>query len=189
MAIGESIYVFGEWFQLYFVENKGMAYGMSFGGEYGKLALSLLRIVAIGGIGYLIYKFSKERKPTLLLVSMSLIFAGAMGNVLDSAFYGLLFSQSSVFDIAQFMPAEGGYATFLHGSVVDMLYFPLFEGEFPSWLPIWGGDDFLFFRPVFNIADSSIFMGVMILIIFQNKFFGNVSIPNSNEEEAEEEKI
>lgn len=187
MSIGDSIYVFGEWFQLHFVENKGMAYGLEFGGDHGKLALSLLRIVAIIGIGYLIYRFSKEGKPTLLLVSMALIFAGAMGNIIDSAFYGLLFGNSEEFQVAQFMPAEGGYTTFLHGNVVDMLYFPLVNAEFPQWFPFWGGDDFLFFRPVFNIADSSIFIGVLILIIFQNKFFGAVSVPKVEEEE--EEKI
>lgn len=171
MLYDESIPIFGSWFNIHFIENPGMAFGLEFGGDWGKLALSLFRIVAISLIGVFLYKLIKKNANTGLIISISLILAGAVGNILDSAFYGLIFSESSYFEHATMFPAEGGYASFLHGKVVDMLYFPLFEGNFPSWMPFWGGEHFLFFRPIFNIADSSISIGVFIILLNQKRFF------------------
>jgi signal peptidase II len=172
MYIGQEYNIFGNWFIIHFTENEGMAFGMKFGGDYGKLILSLFRIVAVGAIGWYLYKLIKENTDKLYIICMSLIFAGAIGNILDSAFYGIIFSES-YFNIAQLFPAEGGYGSFLHGKVVDMFYFPIFTGQYPNWFPIWGGEDFIFFRPVFNVADSSISVGVVLLIIFQKRFFNN----------------
>ena len=172
MYIGQEYSVFGNWFIIHFTENEGMAFGMKFGGEYGKLMLSIFRIIAVGGIGWYLYKLIKENADKLFIISMSLIFAGAVGNIIDSVFYGLIFSES-YFNVAQFMPAEGGYGSFLHGKVVDMLYFPIISGNFPDWFPIWKGEEFLFFRPVFNIADSAISIGVVLLIIFQKRLKRN----------------
>lgn len=179
MYIGQEYSVFGNWFIIHFTENEGMAFGMKFGGEYGKLILSLFRIIAVGGIGWYLFKLIKENADKLYIICMSLIFAGAVGNIIDSVFYGLIFSES-YFNIAQFMPAEGGYAGLLHGKVVDMFYFPLFSGYYPDWFPLWGGEDFLFFRPVFNIADSAISIGVVLLIIFQKRFFNKENDKKEN---------
>jgi len=184
MTIGEEIPVFDSWFYLHFTENEGMAFGMTFGGESGKLALSLFRIVAIGAISWYLSDLIRKKANTGLIMSISLILAGATGNMIDSAFYGLTFSGSSYHTMATFLPEGGGYASFLHGKVVDMFYFPILEGHYPTWLPFWGGDDFVFFRPVFNIADSSITIGVLILLLFQRKFFMK---PIEKEEEQKEE--
>ncbi len=169
MQLGEEIPVLGKWFYIHFTENYGMAFGMQFGGEWGKIVLTLLRILACCAIAWFIYYLSKKKAPTGFIVSVSLILAGAMGNIIDSVFYGVLFSDS-MFQVASFMPAEGGYATFWHGRVVDMFYFPIIEGHFPQWFPIWKGEEFLFFRPVFNVADSSITIGVALIILFQKKY-------------------
>ncbi len=171
MTLGQEIHVFDDWFIIHFTENEGMAFGLQFGGPFGKLALSLFRILAIGAIGWYLYDLVRKKASTGLLVSISLILAGAIGNILDSAFYGLIFSRSTYHSVAQLFPEGGGYASFLHGRVVDMLYFPLLEGFYPKWVPIWGGQEYIFFRPVFNIADSSITIGVLLLILFQRKFF------------------
>jgi len=171
MTIGQEFHIFDNWFIIHFTENEGMAFGLSFGGEFGKLALSLFRIVAIIAIGWYLSGLIKKKAGTGVILSISLILAGAIGNILDSAFYGLIFSHSSYHTVATLFPEGGGYSTFLHGKVVDMLYFPLIEGHYPDWVPFWGGRDFIFFRPVFNIADSSITVGVFLLIIFQRKFF------------------
>jgi len=169
--MGESHAILGQWFFLHFTENEGMAFGMKLGGGNGKLLLSLFRIVAIAIITWWLYRVTRKGANNLLICCISLILAGAVGNVIDSAFYGLIFNESSYMNIASFLPEGGGYGTFLHGKVVDMLYFPIIESHFPSWMPIWGGEEFIFFRPVFNIADSSITTGVLILILFQKWVF------------------
>ncbi|HPB26404.1 MAG TPA: lipoprotein signal peptidase [Bacteroidales bacterium] len=170
--LGESVHVFGaDWFQILFIENYGMAFGMEFAGNYGKIALSIFRLIAICAIGWYIVYLAKKKAGTFLIVTISLIFAGAIGNIIDSAFYGLIFSESTPFDKALLFPDGGGYSTFLHGKVVDMLFFPLFTVELPSWFPFWGSQPFTFFEPVFNIADATITVGVFILLIFQKRLF------------------
>ncbi len=173
MEYGEYFNLLGfDWARIHFVENPGMAFGIELGGDYGKLALSLFRIGAVFFLIYYIGELIKMKVPFGLLVSFALILAGALGNILDSAFYGLIFSASEYHGgLAEFMPESGGYASFLHGKVVDMLHFPLFEGKFPEWLPKWGGEHFEFFRPVFNLADTSITVGVLNIILFQRSFF------------------
>lgn len=171
--------VFGSWFFLRFIENEGMAFGMKLGGEYGKLALSLFRIAAVAAIIWWLYRVTRKGAGNLLIVCISLVLAGALGNIIDSAFYGLVFSESTMMQTAEFLPVEGGYGTFLHGKVVDMFYFPLIESTFPSWLPFWGGESFTFFSPVFNLADASITTGVFLMILFQKRLFG----PLEKEEE------
>lgn len=177
LLLGEEINIFGNWFIIHFTENNGMAFGLEFAGENGKLFLSIFRIIAVAGIGYYLYTLAKGGAHQGLLISISLILAGALGNILDSAFYGMIFSES-YHDLAKLFPAEGGYAPFLHGRVVDMLYFPLIEGHFPEWFPFWGSESFLFFRPVFNVADSSITLGVALIIIFQSRFFRDTEKKN-----------
>ena len=171
MTLGQEIHVAGNWFILHFTENEGMAFGITFGGATGKLILSIFRIIAVIIIGIYIYRLRNKSPHPGLVVSFSLIMAGALGNILDSAFYGLIFSQSSYHQVAALFPPEGGYNSFLHGKVVDMLYFPVIDTTLPDWVPVWGGEPFQFFRPVFNIADSSISIGVFSLLIFQKKFF------------------
>lgn len=169
LMLGEEIPVFS-WFIIHFTENNGMAYGLEFGGNIGKTILSLFRIVAVLGIIiYLIYLIRKKSTRGLI-VSVSLILAGAIGNIIDSLFYGMIFTDS-FYRVAEIFPASGGYSTFLHGKVVDMLYFPLIQTHYPEWFPIWAGEEFIFFRPVFNLADSAITVGVFIILIFQKKFF------------------
>ncbi len=166
MYLGQEFRI-ADWFYIHFTENNGMAFGMEFAGENGKLILSLFRIIAVSGIGYYLYTIVKHQASGVLITSMALIFAGAMGNIIDSTFYGVMFSGSE-FQVAEFFPPEGGYASFLHGRVVDMFYFPIIEGYLPDWVPFWGGDYVVFFRPVFNVADSSITIGVILLIFYQS---------------------
>lgn len=185
MFLGQEYHILGNWFIIHFTENNGMAFGMEFAGNYGKLALSIFRIIAVSAIGWYMVKLSRKKDIKLgLIICISLIFAGAVGNIIDSAFYGLIFNES-VFQVAQLFPDGGGYGTFLHGKVVDMLYFPLIQSHFPQWFPFWGGEEFVFFRPVFNIADSSITIGVLSLLLFQRKFFKkeelSADIPNETE--------
>lgn len=167
MTLGESHNVLGDWFRWCFVENEGAAFGMALGGEWGKLALSLFRLVAIGALVWFIGKLRRSEAPTGVVVGFALILAGAVGNMIDSAFYGVVFSESTFTSVAQLLPEGGGYAPLLHGKVVDMLFFPLFH--FPDWMPLVGGE--LFFSPVFNFADSYITIAVFYLIIFQWKYF------------------
>jgi len=181
MYLGQEFNVLGNWFVIHFTENEGMAFGMKFGGNYGKLLLSLFRIVAISAIGWFLFKLIKEKADKLYIISITLIFAGATGNMIDSALYGLIFSDS-FFEIARIFPKEGGYGSFLHGKVVDMFYFPIIQGVYPDWFPLKGGETFIFFRPVFNIADSSISVGVLLLIIFQKRFFKKSKNTNTENE-------
>lgn len=175
MEYGDEIQLFGlNWALIHFVENNGMAFGLSLNGEYGKLALSLFRILAVGFLIYYIRILIKSKAPFGLLFSFACILAGAVGNILDSAFYGLIFSESPYHGgLAELFPVGGGYSSFLHGKVVDMFYFPIAQGHFPDWLPFWGGDSFLFFRPVFNVADTAITVGVLYILLFQRSFFSN----------------
>lgn len=173
MTIGESIPVFGQWFQIFFIENEGMAFGMKFGGNIGKIFLTLFRVVLICAI---ILYFRKRllrsgNTPAGVLVGVSLILVGAIGNVVDSLFYGLIFSPSTYSQVATLFPAGGGYAPFMMGKVVDMFYFPIINGTFPEWVPFKGGEDFIFFSPVFNFADSCITVGVFYLFLFKRKYF------------------
>lgn len=174
-AIGDEIVIFKNWFILHFVENNGMAFGFEFAGSYGKVFLSVFRIVAVALIGWSLFKLAKRKDvPMGFIVCVALIFAGAIGNIIDSLFYGLIFSESNYHQIATLFPAGGGYSSFLHGRVVDMLYFPLFEGRYPQWIPKIGGNMFLFFRPVFNIADSAISVGIFAILLFYRKQFNKI---------------
>ncbi len=166
--IGEVTRVIGNWFRITFTENPGMAFGLEFGGNYGKIALSLFRVFAVAFGIYYIKTLVDKKEHKGYIICVSLILAGALGNILDSAFYGLFFGYSDEFNVAQFMPAQGGYAGFLQGHVVDMFYFPIYQGILPSWLPIWGGEPFEFFSAIFNFADMSISFGVGIILAFQN---------------------
>jgi signal peptidase II len=169
-TIGDEIHLLGNWFILHFIENNGMAFGMEFGGETGKVILSLFRIVASVAIGWYIFHLISQKAPAGLILAVSAIFAGAVGNIIDSLFYGMIFTESW-FEPAIMFPPEGGYSGFLHGRVVDMLYFPVIDGVWPSWVPFKGGESFLFFRPVFNLADTAVTTGVFTIIIFQRRFF------------------
>ncbi len=171
--LGESIPVFGNWFILHFIENNGMSFGMEFSGSYGKLLLTLFRIVAAGAIAWYLHRCVKKRARLSLIIVVSVGLAGALGNIIDCMFYGMIFSPSLPFaDAAVMFPPDGGYAPFLHGKVVDMLYFPIIETSWPQWMPWVGGDPFTFFSPVFNIADTAITSSVMVILVFQNKIFG-----------------
>ncbi|HTA28263.1 MAG TPA: lipoprotein signal peptidase [Bacteroidia bacterium] len=174
-------YKIANWFIIHFTENNGMAFGMQFSdSKSGKLFLSIFRIAAVSFIGYYLWRLVKRNAHKGLIASFALIFAGALGNIIDSTFYGLLFSDSNTasyaHEAAKFLPKGGGYAGLLQGKVVDMLYFPLMEGHFPSWMPFWGNEEFLFFRPVFNISDSAITVGVIIILLFQKKFYPKTDI-------------
>jgi signal peptidase II len=173
MLYQEQIPLIGSWFRLFFIENEGMAWGWKFGGEWGKMALTLFRLVAvIFGVFYIRSTIRKKMHPGFIACA-ALIFAGALGNLIDSLFYGLIFSSSDLgMPLATLFPHGGGYAGFLHGRVVDMLYAPIIEDKvLPQWLPIWGGERFTFFSPIFNIADASISVGVILLLLFQKRFF------------------
>ena len=186
---GEEFNLLGlNWARIHFVENEGMAFGLTLGGSYGKLILSLFRIVVVSAMGYYIYSLIKEKVSYGLLGSIALIMAGALGNILDSAFYGVIFSDSNPYhrNVAELFPAEGGYGSFLYGKVVDMFYFPMFSGYFPDWFPFWAGEQYLFFRPVFNLADASITVGVFSIIIFYRHIFQDEELKPENPSPGEE---
>ncbi|MCH8535237.1 MAG: lipoprotein signal peptidase [Flavobacteriaceae bacterium] len=166
--LGEQVEVFS-WFRILFVENEGMAWGAKIPGSYGKVILTTFRLFAIAGIGYWLWKSVQEKAPKVLILSVSLIFAGALGNILDSVFYGIIFDHS-MGQVATLF-AEENYETWLKGNVVDMLYFPLYDGILPNWIPVWGGERFVFFEPVFNVADAAISIGFALLILFNKKAF------------------
>jgi len=175
-TLSERIFVFN-WFQIAFVENEGMAWGTKISDfipfiseKVAKLSLSLFRIFAVFGIGYWLTLVVKNKASKMLIVAVALIFAGALGNIIDSVFYGVLFSDSEG-QVATFLPSEGGYASLFHGRVVDMLHFPIWKGVLPSWVPFYGGRYFMFFEPVFNIADMAISVGIGILIFFNKRAF------------------
>jgi signal peptidase II len=169
MFLGQEFKIF-DWFIIHFTENNGMAFGLEFGGDTGKIILSLFRIIVIvWGFSY-ITTLTKSKLPNGLLIALGLVFGGAIGNIIDGVFYGVLFNDSYN-QIAEFLPAVGGYSTFLMGKVVDMFYFPIINTHFPNWLPFFGGEHFIFFRPVFNIADAGISVGMFMLILFYRKYF------------------
>lgn len=183
MVIGQEYHVAGNWFIIHFIENNGMAFGLQFAGKAGKIILSVFRIVAVVAIGWYIRYLIRENAPSGLVIAISLIFAGALGNIIDSAFYGMIFSDS-YFQVAKLFPKEGGYSSFLHGKVVDMFYFPVIRGHFPDWFPIRKNQEFIFFRPVFNIADSAITTGVALVLIFYRKFFAHHTPDDTSEQSS-----
>lgn len=181
MYLRESIHI-ADWFQILFIENNGMAYGMTF---INKVVLTLFRVVVVSVIGYYIWKVLKEKVRTGYLVCLSMIFAGAIGNIFDCLFYGLIFSESTPFSVSTLVPFGEGYAPFLQGRVVDMFYFPIIDTNLPDWLPIWGGEHFIFFSPVFNFVDSCISVGVVALLLFYRKELSQISLFNHKDEKAD----
>jgi len=167
--LGEESQIF-DWFIIHFTENNGMAFGMEFGGYTGKKILTLFRIIVVGiGIKY-IFNLTKSGFSNGASIALGFIIGGAIGNIIDSSFYGIIFNESYN-NVASFMPEAGGYSSLLHGKVVDMFYFPLMNSHFPNWIPIWGGEHFIFFRPVFNIADAGISIGISMILLFYRKEF------------------
>lgn len=181
MHLGEEYNVIGNWCTIHFTENNGMAFGMEFAGEIGKVLLTLFRIIAVAALAWYINKLLKQKANFGLILSFSLILTGALGNIIDSVFYGVLFSETTFYQAATFLPEGGGYANLLHGKVVDMFYFPIIESYYPDWVPFLGSKNFIFFRPVFNVADSAITIGVSILILFQRKFLTKDVKPKEQE--------
>jgi signal peptidase II len=174
MIIGQEIHFLGNWGIIHFIENNGMAFGMEMGGKPGKLILSIFRIIAIIGIGWYLRILISQKANLGLLLAVSAIMAGAIGNIIDSAFYGMIFSESFN-QPAILFPPGGGYSSFLHGRVVDMFYFPVINTHWPQWSPFRPGESFVFFRPVFNLSDASITCGVFSILLFQKKMFKNLA--------------
>ena len=182
MTIGEEIHVMGNWFIIHFTENNGMAFGMDLPGNNGKTILTLFRLVAITGIGFYLRYLIREEAHRGLIIAVSMILAGAAGNIIDSLFYGMIFNDSWG-RVASLFPEGGGYAPFLQGKVVDMFYFPVIRGVWPDWFPWLGGRSLVFFRPVFNIADSCITTGVFIILIWQKTYFAEDIFPEKKKQE------
>ncbi|MGW8314029.1 MAG: lipoprotein signal peptidase [Bacteroidales bacterium] len=180
MTLYEQVPLFGQWGYLHFVENNGMAFGLSIPGELGKILLTSFRILAVVGIGFYIHHLIRLKAHTGLIIALSMVMAGALGNIIDSVFYGIIFSESTPLNAATLFPEGGGYASLMHGKVVDMFYFPILKGNYPDWFR--GGASYIFFRPVFNIADSSITMAVVLILFNQRRFFRHVIV--HREEEA-----
>jgi signal peptidase II len=187
MTLYEQIPIFGQWGILHFVENNGMAFGLALPGSFGKILLTSFRILAVVGIGFYLRHLIALKAHNGLIIALSMVMAGAMGNIIDSVFYGLIFSESTPLTTATLFPEGGGYAPLLHGKVVDMFYFPVLKGNFPDWFR--GGASFLFFRPVFNLADSSITVAVALILFNQRRFFRHVTTdPKEKTEEGENEE-
>ena len=182
MTLYQQIPILGNWGILHFVENNGMAFGLSLPGSLGKILLTSFRIVAVVGIGFYLRHLIRLKAHTGLIISLAMVMAGALGNIIDSVFYGLIFSSSSPMEAATLFPEGGGYASLLHGKVVDMFYFPVIKGNYPEWFR--GGSSFIFFRPVFNIADSSISVAVAIILFNQKRFFRHVAQAEAVQPEA-----
>jgi signal peptidase II len=174
MMIGQEIRLFGNWGFIHFIENNGMAFGVEMGGRPGKLILSIFRLFAIFGIGWFLNSIINRKANIALILAISAILSGAIGNLIDSAFYGMIFSESYS-QPAILFPPGGGYSSFLHGRVVDMFYFPVIDTHWPAWSPINAGESLVFFRPVFNIADSAITCGVLAVLIFQKRMFRDLN--------------
>jgi signal peptidase II len=173
-VVGQELHFLGRYGMLHFIENNGMAFGMEMGGKAGKFVLSIFRIVAIFGIGWFLKSLVDKKANPGLILAVSAIMAGAIGNIIDSAFYGMIFSESFT-QPAILFPPGGGYSSFLHGRVVDMFYFPIVDTHWPVWSPYKSGESFIFFRPVFNIADSAITCGVLSIVLFQKRMFRDLS--------------
>lgn len=171
LALGAEIPLVGNRGMIYFTENNGMAFGLEFFGSTGKLLLSLFRMAFIGFIGWFVWRQIRRKAATGLVLGLSVMFAGALGNLIDCMFYGLIFSESTYTQVAAMFPAGGGYAPFLYGKVVDMFYFPVVNTVLPEWFPFWSGERFIFFRPIFNIADMAITTGAFYLLLFQRAIF------------------
>ena len=166
MYYGQSIRI-TDWFYIAFIENNGMAFGMEI---VGKLFLTSFRIAAVAVIAWFLYKFVQHKMKTGFIVCVSLVLTGALGNIIDSVFYGVLFSESTTYQLASFLPEGGGYAPLFYGKVVDMFYFPIIETDWPSWMPFVGGEHFIFFSPIFNFADASISCGIIALLLFYSRY-------------------
>ena len=194
LPLNTSREMLGESFQLYFVENPGMAYGWKFGGEWGKVALTVFRLFAVVFGTWYLGSIIKKKYHKGFIIMAGLVYAGAIGNLIDSCFYGMIFDKGMLYNAAlnDYVNYEGlasfsstGYASFLHGNVVDMFYFPVIRGTFPEWFPLWGGEAFEFFRPIFNIADAAITTGVLSILVFQRRFFKHAGNEQHNTIETE----
>jgi signal peptidase II len=194
LPLNTSREMLGESFQLYFVENPGMAYGWKFGGEWGKVALTVFRLIAVVFGTWYLGSIIKKKYHKGFIIMAGLVYAGAIGNLIDSCFYGMIFDKGMLYNAAlnDYVNYEGlarfsstGYASFLHGNVVDMFYFPVIRGTFPDWFPLWGGEPFEFFRPIFNIADAAITTGVLSILVFQRRYFKHAGNEQHNTVETE----